>query len=283
MQMASMAASDPFVKIRGLIEDMIEKLLKEAQEEATQKAFCDEEMGKSKKSKAEKSMDLDKLRARLDKAVTGKAQLEGEIKELEAEVAEIDRSQAEATKIRNEERTDYLQSSKDFKDSAEATEQAIVVLKEYYEGSLLQVSSQSRGAQPQFGGSHSEGGHTIISILEMAAEDFTKTYTEIEAEEQAAAKDYAQLSQENRVSKASKLAEVKAQQSEVKSLSVAIENGSSDAEGVQKELDAVLEYLDKLKPQCETKAMSYEEKKQRRENEISGLNEALNILSGDAV
>merc|ERR1719399_1125032 len=42
-QMASMASSDPFVKIRGLIEDMIEKLLKEAQEEANQKAFCDEE------------------------------------------------------------------------------------------------------------------------------------------------------------------------------------------------------------------------------------------------
>merc|ERR1719421_907512 len=50
MQLASVAGSDPFVKIRGLIEDMIAKLLKEAQEEATQKAFCDEEMGKSKKS-----------------------------------------------------------------------------------------------------------------------------------------------------------------------------------------------------------------------------------------
>merc|ERR1719379_1460889 len=47
-QLASMARSDPFVKIRGLIEDMIAKLLKEAEEEATQKAFCDAETGKSK-------------------------------------------------------------------------------------------------------------------------------------------------------------------------------------------------------------------------------------------
>merc|ERR1719327_2381112 len=37
MQLASVASSDPFVKIRGLIEDMIAKLLKEAEEEATQK------------------------------------------------------------------------------------------------------------------------------------------------------------------------------------------------------------------------------------------------------
>jgi adenosyl cobinamide kinase/adenosyl cobinamide phosphate guanylyltransferase len=53
-QLASMAQSDPFVKIRGLIEDMIAKLLKEAEDEATQKAFCDEEMGKSKKSQDER-------------------------------------------------------------------------------------------------------------------------------------------------------------------------------------------------------------------------------------
>merc|ERR1719478_755098 len=52
-QLANMATSDPFVKIRGLIEDMIAKLLKEAEEEATQKAFCDKEMGASKKSQEE--------------------------------------------------------------------------------------------------------------------------------------------------------------------------------------------------------------------------------------
>merc|ERR1719238_1590458 len=65
-QLAHMATSDPFVKIRGLIEDMIAKLLKEAEEEATQKAFCDAEMGKSKKSQDEKTMTLDKLQSRID-------------------------------------------------------------------------------------------------------------------------------------------------------------------------------------------------------------------------
>merc|ERR1719272_1211787 len=66
MQLASVAGSDPFVKIRGLIEDMIAKLLKEAQEEATQKAFCDEEMGKIKKSQADKTATIDKLQTRID-------------------------------------------------------------------------------------------------------------------------------------------------------------------------------------------------------------------------
>merc|ERR1719214_362402 len=115
-QMASMAASDPFVKIRGLIEDMIAKLLKEAEEEATQKAFCDAEMGKSKTSKDEKTETLGKLSARIDGASTTIAENAESIKTLEAEVAEIDKAQAEATTIRTTENEDYLKASKDFKD-----------------------------------------------------------------------------------------------------------------------------------------------------------------------
>merc|ERR1719191_1614036 len=91
MEMVSAATTDPFEKIRGLIEDMIAKLVAEANEEATQKAFCDEEQGKSTKQKEVKMAKLDDLQARLDKAKTAKAQLEGAIKELEAEVAAIDK------------------------------------------------------------------------------------------------------------------------------------------------------------------------------------------------
>merc|ERR1719316_112078 len=123
-----MASSDPFVKIRGLIEDMIAKLLKEAQEEATQKAFCDTEIGKSKTSQAEKMATLDKLGARIDGASSTIAELTEAIKTLEAEVAAIDKAQAEATELRTTEKEEYLQASKDFKDSAEAVAKAIEVM-----------------------------------------------------------------------------------------------------------------------------------------------------------
>jgi hypothetical protein len=283
MEMATAAGSDPFVKIRGLIEDMIAKLIAEANAEATQKAFCDEEISKSKTSQAEKIATLDTLQSRLDKATSTKAVLEEAIKELEKEVADIDASQAEATKMRFEEHETYLKSSKDFKDSAEATEKAIIVLKEYYEGALIQISSNSHSKQPSYGAAKSDAGSSIISILEMAAEDFTSTYTGIETEEMEKAKSYEKQTEENKVAKATKLANAKAKMSEVKSLTVAIENTSTDHDMVFKELDAVLSYLDKLKPQCESKAMSYAEKKARREAEIEGLKEALQILDGSAV
>merc|ERR1719272_22620 len=284
-QMASMASSDPFVKIRGLIEDMIAKLLKEAEEEATQKAFCDQEMGASKKSQDEKTMTLDKLSSRIDGASTTIAELNEAIKTLESEVANIDKSQADATALRNQEHSDYSKASKDFRDSAEAVARAIEVLKNFYSGSFIQVQSKTdlKSKQPAFGGAKSDTASTIISVLEMSQEDFTTLLAEAEQTEDEAAKAFASLSDENKVSKAAKQTEGKGKASEVKSLTVQLEHSNEDHASVSNELDAVNAYVDKLKPQCVEKAMSYAEKKARREAEIEGLKEALSILAGDGL
>merc|ERR1719421_658697 len=286
MQMASMAASDPFVKIRGLIEDMIEKLLKEAQEEATQKAFCDEEMGKSKKSQSEKMATIDKLTTRADGASATIAELTEAVKTLEAEIAEIDKAQAEATEVRTKENADNTAAIKDFRQSADAVVAAIGVLKSFYEGgALIQTSSKSHtvSKRPEFGGAKSDTGSSIISVLEVAESDFTTLLAETETEEDAAADAYAKSTEENKVSKATKEADAKAKASEMKSLEVSLSHHKEDHASTSSELDAVLAYIDKLKPQCEEKAMSYEERKAARDAEISGLKEALEILSGSAV
>merc|ERR1719183_1909656 len=253
-QMASLAQSDPFVKIRGLIEEMISKLLKEAQEDATREAFCQEEMGKSKKSQEEKTATLDKLKARIDGATSTVAELTEAIKTLEAEVASIDKAQAEATAVRTKEHEEYLQASKDFKDSAEAVARAIEVLKNYYEGALIQVKSgaklQSKVNQPDFGSAKGDTAHTIISVLEMSEEDFTTLLAETEQTETEAATVYEKLTDENKMSKATKETEAKGKASEVKSLKVQLEHHNEDHGATSEELDAVLAYLDKLKPEC---------------------------------
>merc|ERR1719420_284702 len=279
-QMAAMARSDPFVKIRGLIEDMIAKLLKEAQEEATQKAFCDEEIGKSKKAQEAKQTKIDEYQTRIDGASSTIATLTEDVKTLESEIAEIDKTQAEATAMRTKEHEEYVTASTDFRDSAQAVAKAIEVLKNYYEGSFVQISVQTKAKQPEFGAAKSDTASTIVSVLEMSEEDFTKLLAESEAAEDAAASAYAKLTDENKVSKAAKMAESKGKQSEIKSLSVELEHSKEDHASVSKELEAVLTYLDKLKPQCEEKAMSYAEKKAKREAEIEGLKEALSILEG---
>merc|ERR1719274_71139 len=108
----------------------------------------------------------------------------------------------------------------------------------------------------------------IIGILETAQEDFTSLLAEAEAVESEAQSTYDKMTTENKIAKASKMAEAKAKQSEVKTVTSTLEMAKEDQASTQKELDAVLAYMDKLKPECESKAMSYEEKKAAREAEI---------------
>jgi len=300
--MAGAASMDPLGKVKGLIEEMIAKLLKEAQEEATQKAFCDEEKGKSLKSKSVKTTTLDKLTARSDKAAARKAELEETVKTLEGEIAELDAGVAEATKIRNEEAATYATAHKDFSDAATAVEKAIKVLKDFYDGqSLLQVSAKTRTMSaakakdmsetdededsdaPELGGAKGDAASVIIGILEMSLEDFTKLLMETEQEEETAQAAYDKLTGEAKVSKAAKAAEVKASLSEIKMITTSLHDTKEDMSMVSKELSAVEAYLEELKPQCESKAMSYAEKKAKREAEIEGLKEALSILNGEGI
>merc|ERR550537_1945971 len=147
--LAYRAAEDPFGKIRGMIEDMIAKLLQEAAEEATQKAFCDKEIGESMASKADKEGKLSKVNARLEKAESSMATLTEEVTKLSKEVAENDAAMAKATDIRQKEKASFMAVEKDLSESQEACAAATEVLREYYEGaSLVQVGSKA-GADAQ--------------------------------------------------------------------------------------------------------------------------------------
>lgn len=271
LALAYRASADPFVKVRGMVEDMIAKLLQEAAEAASQKAFCDEEIGKSEKSQAEKEESLAKTQARLDKGDASVAKLTELVSTISNEIAATDSTMAEATAIRESEKTTFMKVEKDMSESEEACAAAISVLREYYEGaSLVQIQSEDK----------LEGdGSGILGVLEIAESDFAKLLAEARSAEEAAVSEFKKLSQESKMSKATKEMDVKGKQSELKSLKTALADYNEDKEGVTGELNAVLAYLDKLKPQCETKAPSYEEVKAAREAEIQGLKDALDILA----
>merc|ERR1719224_189473 len=196
---------------------------------------------------------LDKLQTRIDGASATIAELTEAIKTLEAEIADIDSSQASATEIRTKESADNKAAIADFSQSAEAVVKAMGVLKSFYEGAALIQTTSSKSGQPSFGSAKTDTGSSIISVLEVAESDFTRLLAETETEEDAAADAYAKQTEENKVSKATKEADAKAKASEMKSLEVSLSHHKEDFESTSSELDAVLAYLDKLKPQCEEK------------------------------
>merc|ERR1719265_631723 len=147
VSLAYRAAADPFAKVREMIEQMIDKLMQEAAEEAEQKAFCDKEMGEATKKKADKEGKIDKLSARIEKGDSAVAELTGHIAERSKEIAEIDAAVKEATSIRNKEKSEFVIAEKDFSESQQACAAALDVLREYYEGaSFVQVGTGGDGS-----------------------------------------------------------------------------------------------------------------------------------------
>merc|ERR1719375_1304953 len=147
----------------------------------------------------------------------------------------------------------------------EGVKKALQVLKEYY------AKDASHGA--------AEGaGSGIISLLEVCESDFTKGLTEMTAEEDSAAADYKAYCQEDEIAVTMKQQDVKYKTKEAAGLDKSVSELSTDLSATSDELSAVLSALDKLEKMCVAKAEPYAERKARRESEIAGLKDALQIL-----
>lgn len=80
---------------------------------------------------------------------------------------------------------------------------------------------------------------------------------------------------------ATKSAEVKGKTQEKAGVKESIGMMSEDLAEADKALQAATDFLKGVMEACANKAMSYEERKARREAEIAGLKDALEILSSD--
>jgi len=264
------AGEDPFAKVKGLINDMIAALLKEAEEEAGHKAYCDKEMSETKAKKEELTAEIDKLSTKIDKMSAESASLKEEVATLSKELADLAKSQAEMDKIREEEKTTFTANKAEMEQGLEGIKLALKVLRDYY-------ASEDKGHQAAEG-----AGSGIIGMLEVIESDFSKGLAEMISTEETAQADYERITKENEIAKTTKEQDVKYKTKTAKSLDKTVAELTSDREGLQTELDAVLDYWAKITEQCIAKAEPYEERKKRREAEIAGLKEALSILEGEA-
>merc|ERR1719171_2446713 len=124
---------DPFAKVKGLIVEMIDKLMKEAADEASFKAYCDEEMAKTEQKKNELNADIDKLTTKIDTATARSTELKEDVAELQKELAELADLQAEMDKTRADEKATYDVLKDDLDQGIAGVQAALKVLRDYYE------------------------------------------------------------------------------------------------------------------------------------------------------
>jgi len=270
LRLGATTGADPFAKVRGLITDMIATLESEAEQEASDKAYCDKEMSETSSKKDDKSTDVESLTTKIDQKKAQSTKLKEQVGTLQNELAGMAKAQAEATQLRQQENSAYKKNKAEMEQGLKGVRLALKVLKDYYaKGDKGHESADGAGA-------------SIIGLLEVCESDFSKGLAEIVAEEEMAAGDYEAQTKANEVETVAKEKDAEFKTKEFKGLDKAVADLSGDLTGAQTELDAILEYESKIKAKCVAKPEPYEERKKRREAEIAGLKEALTILEGES-
>jgi len=262
--------ADPFAKVKGLISDMIAKLEEAAGADATEKAFCDKELSETTAKKDEKTAEIEKLTTKIDQMSASSAKLKEEVAALQKALADLAAAQSEMDTLRSKESAVYKKNKADMEEGLQGVKLALKVLSDYYSADAAHEAAKGAGA-------------SIIGLLEVAESDLSKTLAEIIATEEMAASTYTSETKENEIEKVTKEQGVKYKTKESSELDASVAEATSDRSGVEAELEPLLKYLATLKDRCIAKAETYEERKARREAELVGLKEALQILEGQAV
>jgi len=281
-------ADDPFKKVKKMIKDLIVRLMEEANEEAEHKGWCDVELSTNAKTRKDKTMTVETLHAEIDELETSIAALTEQIAELTKAVAELDAAMAKATEIRAAEKAKNTETIKDAQDAQTAVAQALVVLKEFYEKAAEATALlQSRQEPPPifdspYKGMQAENGG-VVGMLEVIQADFARLESDTAAAEETAQKEYDEFMTDSQVDKAAKEKDIEHKTGKKQDQEQALVTKKEDLEGTQKELNAALDYFEKLKPSCISSGVSFEDRVARRKEEIESLQEALKILSGEDI
>lgn len=271
---SSTEAGDPFVKVRKMIQEMIVKLEDEQAKEAAKEAKCKADKAKGAKDVKVKSSQLKKLQARADKAAAKVSELAVDLQELGEAIKLLETSKSNWTKARNSSRQENQATITEAKESVEALNQAITVLQDFY--------GQKGGAAFLQTAKLSDKADAIIGILQTAQTDFEKMRQTTEKSEKDAQDAYEKDMQDADVSLSKNNALVEGKTSEQAAVKVQQEQIDEDLGNAEKAWEAATNFLKSVNEACANKPMTFEEKQAKRKSEIEGLQQALEILSGDA-
>jgi len=288
---AEQIMANPFIKIKKLIQGLIDRLLEESKGEATKKGFCDTELGKSRHDRDSRFAEVYKIDTETSELEAHKKALTLEIEELGDEIKDLGDDLDKATTLRGEEKVENAKTIKDATAGGIAVGEALVVLKDFYKDAakntvFLQASPVDEDTQfedlvANKGDQSASKG--ILGLLEVIKTDFERTTRKTEAAEKKSLEDFVNFERTSKSDIASKTTKKALDNQDLESTTSAIAANMKDLKTAQKLLDQALLNIEDLKPVCIDTGMSYAERVQKREDEITALGKALCALDPDKV
>jgi predicted nucleic acid-binding Zn-ribbon protein len=294
--LAGKVMEDPMAKVKILIQELIERLLKEAANEANQKGWCDKSLSDAKQKRDYAAEEIASHNANMAELEATRDKLNMELDTLHEEMVKLNETRAEAEELRTEEKAENEETVTVAGEGLEAVNMAIDILDKFYKtaaNSEVELSLAQQGplgndapdagfdsGEAYKGAGGSAGG--IIGMLEVIQSDFERTIKETEKAEAKAAQDHYVFMTDTGVSLGEKQTATKEKKRQLSDTEDALAEAE---EGLKSEVDlinnAITELLE-LQPACVNTGMTDEERKEARQGEIDALHKGLCILENMA-
>jgi prophage DNA circulation protein len=279
------AKEDPFKKIKGMIQELIERLLQEEADEANHKGWCDTEISKTLKDRDYRLRDITDLHSSIEKLNARKEKLNLTKTELTEEIATLEEDLANQTAERADEKAEHEQTIADGEEGLEAIKEAIDILDHFYKAAakaFVQQSPEDEMPDAGFDDTYkaSQGASTgILGMMEVIMGDFERTIKETTAAEEQAKRDFIEYERETKMSIAAKKNALEATTTELTEVMDNLSTAGDELRTQQELLDTAVKTWEELLPGCVADpGMSYEERVARRNQEMQALKDAYCIL-----
>jgi len=286
ISLAMKVNDDPFIKVKELIQKLIERLIKESTSEATKKGYCDTELGMAEKTRNHRWEDVQRLSAELASLEAKQDALEEELVELSEALKQLNTGLTTATQERADNKIENLRVLKEAKEGLAAVSEALLVLKVFYKQSakakvLLQASpvdEEDPGAESGAYKGAQQKATAVLGLLEVIISDFERTIKDTSADEASAAAEFVEFDRTSKADIGGKETKTELDQQDLLTTKTTITEKMKDMQSNMDLVDLALKELDGLKSLCIDTGMSYAERVAKRESEISALQKALCIL-----
>jgi hypothetical protein len=290
--LATKVQEDPFGKIKTMIQDLIERLLEEEADEASHKGWCDTEIAKTVKDRDYRLRDIEEHHTSIESLNARKEKLTLTEKELDEAIKTLNSDLANQTLARAEESSEHNTTVVEAREGEAAIDQAIEILSHFYGAAAQSKTTIDMLQQPDdeipdagFDANYtgSQGSSTgILGMMDVIKSDFARTISETLAEEEQSKRDFVEYERATRMSIATKSTALETTKHELAECEENLSATNDEMRTQQQLFDAAVKTWQELLPGCVADpGMSYSERVERRNAEISALKDAYCILNDE--
>jgi len=285
--LATRARLDAFTKVKQSIQDMVEKLIKEKEDEIKHKDFCIEEINNNERDTEMKERDRDDLVAKIDDLASTIDSLAKAIEVLKAEVAEMQVQMKRAGEDREKANKDFQTTVADQRATQKLLAAALNILKGFYEKAALMQKSveqkQVTGQAPPPGFKSYEknaasGG--VMGMMSGIINDAKAMEAEAIRGEESAQKTYEEFVMDTNNSVEEKVKDIVGKtEAKAKAEGAKVE-AETERDSVLGELEQLANENADLHKSCDFTLKNFELRQTARDEEIEALKQSIAMFSG---